>query len=206
MFRLGQFFIVTRRYFAQKDNSYFWIGQFAVVLSTVFGVYLATSEGLKSAIEFHSITAMESRYYTLTALYHEVKDNNNLIKSYTTKNNVLNDEGKIRAIHGYTPPKLNWFVWETMGNSNESLSVPVSLLRDAHLFHQAISDGLEDFEKSRGHETLSFAQKLVDITKVAEEKLLKNMEEKLATYHKQLQVYPEVSKNLEHWQATPLKF
>ena len=188
----GRVFIGVRRYFSTKENSYFWIGQIAVVFSTIFGVYLATSEGLKSAIEFHSVTKLERKYYTLSALYKEIKENNDLVKAFSKKNNVLDDAGEISAFHSYLTPELNWFVWNMISDSQESLELPVELLRDASNYQIDIESNIKTYQKQRGYDKLRAAQKIVDLTMETDQQLLNQIKTKLDDYKSTLKAYKGV--------------
>jgi len=126
----GSILDITRR-----QNAIFWVSQLAVVFSTVFGVYLASSEGLKSAIEFHVATTTEKKYYTLSALHSEVENNNTLIKEFCDKNLVKDDSGNVNSHRSLRIPELNWFVWVTMIQSSDSLDLPVDILRDVNTYY-----------------------------------------------------------------------
>ena len=41
----------------------FWLNQVFLVLSTVFGVYLAAQSGLEQALKFDTFSKMEDNYY-----------------------------------------------------------------------------------------------------------------------------------------------
>lgn len=60
---IGSIFDVSKR-----QNAIFWFSQLAIIVSTVLGVYLAASQGLKAAVNFHTVISNEKNFYTLSAL------------------------------------------------------------------------------------------------------------------------------------------
>ena len=57
----------------------FWLNQFFMVISTIFGVYLAAQSGLEQALKFDSFSKIEDNYYLRTSLFDEVNDNANTV-------------------------------------------------------------------------------------------------------------------------------
>ena len=51
----------------------FWLNQVFLVLSTVFGVYLAAQSGLEQALKFDTFSKMEDNYYLRTSSYFFVR-------------------------------------------------------------------------------------------------------------------------------------
>ena len=66
----------------ELKNAGFWLNQVFLVLSTIFGVYLAAQSGLEQALKFDTYNKMEDNFYLRTSLYDEVKDNAANIRVY----------------------------------------------------------------------------------------------------------------------------
>lgn len=167
---------------SRRQNVVFWVSQLAVVFSTIVGVYLASSEGLKSAIEFHYATTTEKKYYTLSALHAEVESNNSLILALGEKNLVRNDDGEVEAHRSMRVPDLNWFVWVTMTQSSESLDLPVDILRDVNIYYLALTEMAAQYQNSGGRDKLYNAKKLDKIARDAQTSLLARMTSQLERY------------------------
>ncbi|AJQ97105.1 hypothetical protein [Gynuella sunshinyii] len=181
--------------FSKRDNVFFWISQMAVVVSTIIGVYLATSEGLKSAVEFHSITSMEKKYYTLNALHQELTSNNDLMRQYVERFLNKDDKGQAVSHNGVgVLPELNLFVWDTMSNSSDTLDLPVDILRDANRYYLQLADITDSLKHSSGYETLRNGSALEQLTVEAREKLLSRIEQQLAEYQQRLKVFTNLGK------------
>lgn len=187
---IGTIFDVSKR-----QNAIFWAGQLAVVLSTILGVYLAASAGLKTAIDFHSIISDEKNFYTLSALKEEVRSNNQLVLAFSEKNFVFNDEGKITAHRSGRLPTLNWFVWTTMTNATETLELPVDILKDTNRYYIDLTREINAYEKQSGPDKLFAGRRLYKLATSLESTLIKRMDEQVQTYrsrfsdHKNLGAY-----------------
>jgi hypothetical protein len=174
---------------SRRQNVVFWVSQLAVVFSTIVGVYLASSEGLKSAIEFHYATTTEKKFYTLGALRSELESNNSLILELGEKNLGWNDEGEAQFHRSMRVPDLNWFVWSTMTQSSESLDLPVDILRDVNIYYLALTKYAADYERSGGRDKLYNAVKLNKVATEAREGLLVRMESQLQRYSEKMSRY-----------------
>jgi len=173
----------------RRQNIIFWVSQLAVVFSTIVGVYLASSEGLKSAIEFHYATTTEKKYYTLSALHSELENNNSLIVEFGEKNLRKNDEGRFDAHRSMLVPDLNWFVWTTMTQSSESLDLPVDILRDVNIYYLALTKYASKYESSGGRDKLYNAVKLNEVVVDARDGLLGRMASQIERYSEQMSRY-----------------
>ena len=181
--------------FSKRDNVLFWISQMAVVASTIVGVYLATSEGLKSAIDFHSLTTLEKKYYTLNALRQELTSNNDLIKQYTERLLNKDENGEVVSHNGIgTMPDLNWFVWTTMTNSSETLDLPVDILSDANRYYLNLAKTMDTLQRSHGREVLWDGKALAKLTDETKAGLLQRIDQQLAEYQQRLSVFNKLGK------------
>ncbi|WP_024592001.1 MULTISPECIES: hypothetical protein [unclassified Pseudoalteromonas] len=109
----------------------FWLNQFFMVISTVFGVYLAAQSGLEQALKFDSFSKMEDNYYLRTSLYDEVNDNANSMEEYA---NLLAKSPSIKEIE-YFKPTLEKYIWQTMQYSPTTLETPSELLTQIRRFY-----------------------------------------------------------------------
>ncbi len=172
---------------SKRENVLFWISQIAIIVSTVIGVYLATSEGLKSAVEFHSLTTLEKKYYTLNALRQEIESNNTLVAQFLEQLINKDENGNPVSHNGHGEmPDLNWFVWKTMENSSESLDLPVDILRDSNRYYLQLTELGEKLQRSNGYDLLRYGTELEKLTKSTAEPFLVRIDEQLADYRSRL--------------------
>jgi len=174
---IGTIFDVSKR-----QNAIFWVGQLAVIFSTILGVYLAASAGLKTAVEFHSVISDEKNFYTLSALKEEVSSNNQLVLDFAEQSFVFDDEGKITAHRSGTLPTLNWFVWKTMTNATETLELPVDILKDTNRYYIDLLEEIDNFERQAGRDKLFAARRLYKLANTIEATLITRMDEQIQTY------------------------
>ncbi|WP_024593726.1 MULTISPECIES: hypothetical protein [unclassified Pseudoalteromonas] len=109
----------------------FWLNQFFMVISTIFGVYLAAQSGLEQALKFDSFSKMEDNYYLRTSLFDEVADNANSMEEYA---NLLAKSPSIKEIE-YFKPTLEKYIWQTMQYSPTTLETPSKLLTQIRRFY-----------------------------------------------------------------------
>jgi hypothetical protein len=177
---------------SRRQNLIFWVSQLAVVFSTIVGVYLASSEGLKSAVEFHYAITTEKKYYTLNALHAEVKNNNDLILEFGEKNLSKNEQGEIHAHRSMRVPDLNWFVWTTMTQSSDSLDLPVDILRDVNIYYLSLLKTSGLYENSGGYDKLRHAKKINTLAEDTEAVLLARITAQLEDYKDQMRDYKDL--------------
>ncbi len=178
---------------SKRKNMIFWISQVAIIASTVIGVYLATSEGLKSAVQFHSLTSLEKKYYTLNALNQEISSNNDLMLGYLSGWINKDENGSPVSYNGSASiPDLNWFVWKTMQSSSETLELPVDILRDANRYYLELTELISLLGNSRGSETLMYAISLEKLATKTQVELLERIDTQLDDYKKHLSEFKEL--------------
>ncbi len=175
--------------FSKRQNAVFWISQIAIIVSTVLGVYLAASEGLKSAVEFHAATNLEKKYFTLNSLRREVDSNSILIIEFSEKNLVKDKDGKFTAHRSYHPPPLNWFVWTTMSKMSLSLELPVDILRDVDKYFNELTQLTKKYRTSGGRAKLIIAEKLYKLSIAAQEEMIVRIDLQIAAYKVRLEPY-----------------
>jgi hypothetical protein len=185
----GSIFDVRRR-----QNAIFWIGQLAVVFSTVLGVYLAASQGLKTAVEFHAAVSNEKNFYTLSALREEVKSNNQLLLDFTQENFVFDDDGNVTSHRGSDLPDLNWFVWVTMTNATESLELPVDILKDTNRYYLELNKEMEGFQRMAGMDKLFAARRLHTLITTTQDVLLPRMDMQIQAYEERFGEHLDLGK------------
>lgn len=174
---------------SRRQNAIFWVSQCAVILSTIVGVYLAASEGLKSAVEFHAATNLERKYFTLNSLQLEIEKNNALIVDFSERNLVEDEKGNVRAHRSLLVPELNWFVWNTLSQSQDSLELPFDILHNANQHVSSLKNLIVLYHDSRGSEKLSNGKQLQTLVTSDAEPLMTRMSEQIANYRERLTQY-----------------
>lgn len=119
-------------------NAEFFISQLCMVAATIAGVYLASSEGLKAAIEFQLIESDRSSYYQQTALAHELKTNTDELHDFITlweKPNTIVTEGYL--------PRFDTFVWKASTESEGTFEIAPPLLLGMVEFHREVNGAIE---------------------------------------------------------------
>ncbi|MGH1486782.1 MAG: hypothetical protein ACRBCI_11220 [Cellvibrionaceae bacterium] len=180
---------------SRRQNVIFWVSQLAVILSTVLGVYLAASAGLKTAVDFHSIVSQEKNFYTLSALKEEINYNNDLLLDFADKNFGFNDDGKAISYKGRTLPQLNWFVWTTMANTTEALELPADILRDTNRYHLTLIKELKNFKESYGVDKVGVARRFLKLIEETNTELIPRMQDQLTNYQRNFAPYKELGKH-----------
>tara|TARA_Y100000782_G_scaffold115480_1_gene159015 strand:- start:14619 stop:15224 length:606 start_codon:yes stop_codon:yes gene_type:complete len=109
----------------------FWLNQVFLVLSTVFGVYLAAQSGLEQALKFDTFSKMEDNYYLRTSLYDEVKDNADNLSKFA----VLLAKSPPKSELEYNKPTIEKYIWQTMQYSPTTLETPSEFLTQVRRFY-----------------------------------------------------------------------
>ncbi|MCQ8878717.1 hypothetical protein NQT69_11950 [Pseudoalteromonas shioyasakiensis] len=109
----------------------FWLNQVFLVLSTVFGVYLAAQSGLEQALKFDTFSKMEDNYYLRTSLFEEVKDNAHNVSEYAK----LLAKSPATSEMQYHKPTLEKYIWQTMQYSPTTLETPSIFLTQIRRFY-----------------------------------------------------------------------
>jgi len=174
---------------SKRQNAFFWVGQLAVILSTILGVYLAASAGLKTAINFHSVISHEKNFYTLSALRSEVDSNNQLILDFIENQFVFNDNNEMVAHKSARAPALNWFVWITMSNATETLELPVDILKDTNQYYLALTKEIDHYQKRGGRDKLFAAKRLYKLSRETKKSLIDRMDQQIEIYQSRFSSY-----------------
>lgn len=120
--------------FDEIRKASFWVGQVFIILATVIGVYLASSQGFKQAMAYGNLQSARNNYYLRTSLHSEMHDNLALVREYMQRI----DTGGLPARKA--PFSLDTFVWESMKNSSATMETPSALLREARMFYRGVAD------------------------------------------------------------------
>ena len=112
----------------------FWISQIFILLATVLGVYLASSQGFEQAMNYGNLQAARNNYYLRKSLRSEIDDNLALVDEYLKRL----ETGGLPARKA--PFALDTFVWESMKNSPSTMEAPPELLREARMFYRGVAD------------------------------------------------------------------
>ena len=109
----------------------FWLNQVFLVLSTVFGVYLAAQSGLEQALKFDTFSKMEDNYYLRISLYDEVKDNADNLSKFA----ALLAKSPPKSELEYNKPTIEKYIWQTMQYSSTTLETPSEFLTQVRRFY-----------------------------------------------------------------------
>lgn len=109
----------------------FWLNQVFLVLSTIFGVYLAAQSGLEQALKFDSYSKMEDNFYLRTSLYDEVNDNAHNVRAYAARLAKSPPSSEMQ----YHKPTLEKYIWQTMQYSPTTLETPSIFLTQIRRFY-----------------------------------------------------------------------
>ena len=112
----------------------FWVSQVFILLATVVGVYLASSQGFKQALAYGEIQSAKTNYYLRKSLRDEIADNIPLIQEYAT--GVASGSSSARS----QPINLDTFVWDCLVSSPSTLETPPELLRESRKFYREVED------------------------------------------------------------------
>lgn len=151
----------------------FWVSQCFILLATVLGVYLASSQGFRQALAYGEIQSAKGNYYLRKSLQSEMADNLPLVRDYMKSL----ETGGLPARQA--PFQLDTFVWESLKASPATLETPPELLRESRKFYRGVAD---------------LQQKIAGNTygvKVGTQKLTELVE------HVEKEVLPMFSKNLD---------
>lgn len=126
----------------ETKKASFWISQLFILLATVLGVYLASSQGFKQALAYGDVQSAKANYYLRKSMRNEIADNIAVLESYMKGL----ESGSPSARQA--PLNLDTFIWECLKNSDHTLETPTELLRESRKFyrgaeevHQKIANG-----------------------------------------------------------------
>lgn len=115
----------------ELKSTSFWLNQVFLVLSTIFGVYLAAQSGLEQALKFDTYNKMEDNFYLRTSLYDEVKDNAANVRIYAARLAKSPPSSEME----YHKPTLEKYIWQTMQYSPTTLETPSMFLTQTRRFY-----------------------------------------------------------------------
>ena len=116
----------------------FILTQLFMIGATVAGVYLASSEGLKTAIEFQLVESDRTSYYQQTALAYELEANTDELDRFIE----LWERPNTVVVEGYLP-SFDTFIWETSIQSDGTFEVSPPLLLGMVEFHREVNDAIK---------------------------------------------------------------
>lgn len=113
----------------------FWFSQLLMIGATILGVYLASAEGMKVAIQFNELTRMERNYYLRQSLANELEWNATMVVEYAEE-----IQGGIpsQSYFQMNPLALDQFVWRAMRESEATLETPSRFLSAAQQFYREV--------------------------------------------------------------------
>lgn len=112
----------------------FWVSQIFILLATIMGVYLASSQGFRQALAYGEVQSARNNFYLRKSLQGEIVDNLPLIREYLARLQT----GGLPARQA--PFSLDTFVWESMKNSSSTLETPPELLRESRKFYRGVAE------------------------------------------------------------------
>ena len=115
----------------ELKSTIFWLNQVLLVVSTIFGVYLAAKSGLEQVLKFDSYSKMEDNYYLHTSLYDKVNDNLENIKRYS----LLLVQSPHTSELEYNKPTFEKYIWHTMQYLFTTLETPSIFLTQIRRFY-----------------------------------------------------------------------
>lgn len=113
----------------------FWFSQLLMIVATVLGVFLASSEGMKVAIQFNELTRLERNYYLRESLANELEANTELVTEYA---DTLEAGISSYSHFEQNPLVLDQYVWQVMGESETTLETPSVYLSSAQQFYREV--------------------------------------------------------------------
>jgi len=131
----------------------FWVGHFLVMISTIFGVYLAAHSGLKTAVEFDALSSDRDNYYMRANLRDEIRYNISIAEKFIV---TINKFGSFRRSNY---PAFQTFVMETMKEQSNTLKTPNVILNGMLQYYDRVDRLLKD-QKGGGINVLVLAKKL----------------------------------------------
>lgn len=144
----------------ELKSTSFWLNQVFLVLSTIFGVYLAAQSGLEQALKFDSYSKMEDNFYLRTSLYDEVKDNASNVRAYADRLAKSPPSSEME----YHRPNLEKYIWQTMQYSPTTLETPSIFLTQIRRFYSRAEFVIEAALKRK----MSARQASIELNQIAD--------------------------------------
>lgn len=148
----------------------FWLNQVFLVLSTIFGVYLAAQSGLEQALKFDTFSKMEDNYYLRTSLYDELKDNADNLSQFADL--LAKSPAKSELV--YNKPTIEKYIWHTMQNSSSTLQTPSEFLTGVRRFYTK-SQFIVDAAIDRKIAAKRASKELKNAVEIIENQILPNL-------------------------------
>ncbi|WP_020408587.1 hypothetical protein [Hahella ganghwensis] len=160
----------------------FWVSQLIMVLATILGVYLASSEGLKAAVQFNEIIRLERNYYLRMSLANELETNADTVLLYAE---TIKNSPPTYNYYELNPLLLDQFIWKAMGESDATLETPSLFLQGSQAFYREVKDIYKRLaEKTYGHS--HGAKLLIQSATSVKEELVPRIRRNAAELEKQL--------------------
>lgn len=112
----------------------FWVSQIFILLATVVGVYLASSQGFKQAVAYGELQSAKTNYFLRQSLRNEIGRNIPLVRAYADAIGTGSPSARNQPIN------LDTFVWDCMANSSATLETPPELLSESRKFYRDVAD------------------------------------------------------------------
>ena len=144
----------------ELKSTSFWLNQVLLVVSTIFGVYLAAKSGLEQVLKFYSYSKMEDNYYLHTSLCDKVNDNLENIKRYS----LLLVQSPHTSELEYNKPTLEKYIWHTMQYLFTTLETPSIFLTQIRRFYSCAERVIEAALKRK----MSARQASIELNQIAD--------------------------------------
>ncbi len=129
---------------AEGNNAEFWISQVFVLAATVLGVYLASMEGFKLAVQFDRLSTQKDSYYMQSSLYDELQDN-----VVTAEKLVERIDQRNGSVKGFISEyEFSYFVWDSLKGQDVTFQIPSDVLNDIRKYYFVNSQLREGMQSS----------------------------------------------------------
>lgn len=118
--------------FHELKSASFWLAQGLMVLATIVGVYLASSEGFRKALEFYAVSQGEGTYQVLRSLRAELTANLERVEAFSAASMQQLPEGEDSL------PRLQRYIWTSLNQSDKTYELPVDVLNGVYSYYHAV--------------------------------------------------------------------
>ncbi len=125
---------VPFRHVDETKKLSFWVSQIFVLIATVVGVYLASSQGFKQALAYGEVQSAKTNYYLRKSLRNEIAGNIPLIREYAERVGTGSPSARKEPIN------MDTFVWDCLVNSSSTLETPSELLAGSRKFYREVAE------------------------------------------------------------------
>lgn len=126
--------VVVAQAKADTKKLSFWVSQLFILLATILGVYLASSQGFKQALAYGNIQSDKANYYLRKSMRDEIAKNLKPVREYLERISTGSPSARNQ------PVVMDTFVWECLKSSSSTLETPSDLLSEGRQFYTDVAD------------------------------------------------------------------